>query len=438
MIELEKTYLAKELPKDLENCEHKEIIDVYLPKESEHPVLRLRKNGANYEMTKKEPVKKGDASKQLEQTIVLSKEEFEGLQTVPGKRVVKERYRYPLEGLIAEFDVFKEGLKGLVVVDVEFEKEADKDAFEMPEFCLIDVTQEKFLAGGMLCGRNYQDIAGDLRRVGYDKLDFKKMQSKNRPIGVLDSGLGGLSILKEIVGILPNESIIYFADSKNCPYGEKSLVDIKKITTKVIEFLIKKECKLVVVACNSITSVFIDELRESYEVPFVGVEPATLVAAKETKKGKIGVLVTKTTARSKLFKQTKNKISPRIEVEIEIGKGLVELVEEGRLRNKETRDVILSNLKNFKRKGVDQVVLGCTHYPLLKEIMEEVAPEMNFVDPSLAVAKQVKSILTKESLLSTYKKPACELYFSKRAKGMELLLKTIGLREIKVREGVIF
>ena len=106
MIELEKTYLAKELPKDLENCEHKEIIDVYLPKESEHPVLRLRKNGANYEMTKKEPVKKGDASKQLEQTIVLSKEEFEGLQTVPGKRVVKERYRYPLEGLIAEFDVF--------------------------------------------------------------------------------------------------------------------------------------------------------------------------------------------------------------------------------------------------------------------------------------------------------------------------------------------
>ncbi|MBT7037302.1 CYTH domain-containing protein [bacterium] len=172
MIELEKTYLAKKLPKDLENCEHREIIDVYLPKESEHPVLRLRKNGTKYEITKKEPIKEGDASKQLEQTIVLSKEEFEGLQKVPGKRVVKERYRYPFEGVIAEFDVFKEGLEGLVVVDVEFEKEIDKDSFQIPEFCLVDVTQEKFLAGGMLCGRNYQDIENDLIRVGYNKLDF--------------------------------------------------------------------------------------------------------------------------------------------------------------------------------------------------------------------------------------------------------------------------
>ncbi|MBT7037301.1 glutamate racemase [bacterium] len=264
------------------------------------------------------------------------------------------------------------------------------------------------------------------------------MHSKNKPIGILDSGLGGLSILKEIVEILPNESIIYFADSKNCPYGEKSLTEIKKITTKVIEFLIKKDCKLILIACNSITSVFIDELRGLYEVPFVGVEPATLVAAKETRKGKIGVLATKTTAQSNLFKQTKNKVSPRIDVEIEIGKGLVELVEEGRIKNKEARGVVLSNLKNFKRKGVDQVVLGCTHYPFLKDVMKEIAPEMNFIDPSLAVARQVGIILTKENLLSTYKKPFWKLYFSKKAKGMELLLKTTGLKEIKVRERVIF
>ncbi len=172
MIELEKTYLAKELPTGLENCEHKEIIDIYLPKESEHPVLRLRKNGDKYEMTKKEPVKGNDSSKQLEQTIILDKNEFEALQKVPGKRVVKERYLYPYQGIMAEIDVFKEDLQGLVVVDVEFEEEEKKDSFQMPEFCLLDVTQEKFLAGGMLCGKKYKDIEANLEKAGYTKLDF--------------------------------------------------------------------------------------------------------------------------------------------------------------------------------------------------------------------------------------------------------------------------
>jgi adenylate cyclase len=172
MIELEKTYLAKELPIGLGDCEHKEIIDIYLPKESEHPVLRLRKNGDRYEMTKKEPVKGNDSSKQLEQTIVLKKDEFEALQKVPGKRVAKERYLYPYQGVMAEIDVFKEDLQGLVIVDVEFEEEAKKDTFQIPDFCLLDVTQEKFLAGGMLCGKKYADIKTLLDKLGYSKLDF--------------------------------------------------------------------------------------------------------------------------------------------------------------------------------------------------------------------------------------------------------------------------
>ncbi len=172
MIELEKTYLAKELPSGLENCEHKEIIDIYLPKESKHPVLRLRKNGDKYEITKKKPVEEGDSSKQLEQTIILDKNEFEALQKIPGKRVAKERYLYPYKDVVAEIDVFKEDLQGLVVVDVEFDKEDKKDNFQMPEFCLLDVTQEKFLAGGMLCGKKYQDIEADLEKLGYSKLGF--------------------------------------------------------------------------------------------------------------------------------------------------------------------------------------------------------------------------------------------------------------------------
>jgi len=172
VIELERTYLAKELPKDLKECENKEIVDIYLPKASDHPVLRLRKNGDNYEMTKKKPIKDNDSSKQLEQTIVLDKEEFEALQKVSGKRVAKRRYRYPYQGLVAEFDVFTEDLVGLIVIDVEFENEKEKDNFQMPEFCLVEVTQDKFIAGGMLCGKKYDDIKQELVKLEYKKIIF--------------------------------------------------------------------------------------------------------------------------------------------------------------------------------------------------------------------------------------------------------------------------
>lgn len=172
MIELERTYLAKELPQNLKECESKEIIDIYLPQESAHPILRLRKNGEKYEMTKKQPIDENDISKQLEQTIVLDKDEFEALQKVPGRRVSKQRYRYPHEGLIAEVDVFQEDLIGLVVVDVEFESEEDKNSFEIPKFCLTEVTQEEFIAGGMLCGKKYEDIEERLEEKKYSRLYF--------------------------------------------------------------------------------------------------------------------------------------------------------------------------------------------------------------------------------------------------------------------------
>ncbi|PIN75006.1 hypothetical protein COV18_04575 [Candidatus Woesearchaeota archaeon CG10_big_fil_rev_8_21_14_0_10_37_12] len=171
MIELEKTFLAKILP-DLTGCKSKEIIDVYYPKESNHPVLRLRKNGDKYEMTKKYPVKEGDASAQHEHTIPLTKEEFDAFFKLEGKKVHKIRYCYEYQGRIAEVDIFQGDLKGLVLVDFEFEKEEDKNNFQMPDFCLANVTQEKFTAGGMLCGKSYMNIINDLARFGYKKLDF--------------------------------------------------------------------------------------------------------------------------------------------------------------------------------------------------------------------------------------------------------------------------
>ncbi len=173
MIELEKTYLAKAIPEDLLSCEFKEIIDIYIPQDKEHPTLRIRKKGDKYEMTKKEPVEGNDSSRQEEQTIRLTEEEFKVLSDLPGKRFRKIRYNYDYRGQIAEVDVFQDDLKGLVLVDCEFESLEDKEKFDMPDFCLVEVTQEKFLAGGMLCGKKYGDIEKDLKRFGYKKLSIE-------------------------------------------------------------------------------------------------------------------------------------------------------------------------------------------------------------------------------------------------------------------------
>ncbi|HWQ60186.1 MAG TPA: hypothetical protein VN420_03490 [Candidatus Fimivivens sp.] len=170
MIELERTYLAKRLPDGLGDCPSKEMLDIYLPAESQHPVLRLRKNGDQLEMTKKTIVEGTDSSKMEEQTIKLSDEEYAALAGIGGKRVGKTRYLYVIDGHTAEVDVFGGALSGLVLVDFEFETEAEKDAFPMPEFCLAEVTQEEFIAGGFLAGKSYDDIAPGLARIGYERI----------------------------------------------------------------------------------------------------------------------------------------------------------------------------------------------------------------------------------------------------------------------------
>jgi CYTH domain-containing protein len=170
MIELERTFLAKNIPKDLKNCKSKEIIDIYIPKDNRHPKLRLRMNGNKYELTKKQPVNEDDASNQEEQTIILSKDEFDALVKIKGKKVRKVRYYYKHENQTAEFDIFQDELKGLIVIDFEFKTIQDKNNFKIPEFCLVDITQEEFIAGGMICDKNYKDIEYQLNKYNYKKL----------------------------------------------------------------------------------------------------------------------------------------------------------------------------------------------------------------------------------------------------------------------------
>jgi len=170
MIELERTFLAKYIPNGLKNCRYKEIMDIYVPKDAVHPVIRIRKNGDTFEFTKKEPVN-NDASHQKEYTVSLTEKEFKALSKIEGKQSHKIRYYYNHNGrTTAEIDVFCDKLKGLVLVDFEFRSIKNKDSFIMPDFCLVDVTHEEFLAGGMLCGKSYKSIEKKLKKYGYKKL----------------------------------------------------------------------------------------------------------------------------------------------------------------------------------------------------------------------------------------------------------------------------
>ena len=169
-VELELTFLAKELPKDIRAVEPTRIVDIYIPDAPGHSHLRLRQKGENYEITKKMPVVEGDASRQIEQTIPLTKEEFTALSSCSKKRVSKDRCSVEVEGKLAEIDVFIDELEGLVLIDFEFSTVNEKSAFKIPSIALADVTQEDFIAGGLLAGKIYNDITPELERLNYKRV----------------------------------------------------------------------------------------------------------------------------------------------------------------------------------------------------------------------------------------------------------------------------
>ena len=169
-LELELTFLAKELPDDIKTVEPTRITDIYIPDTPEHSHLRLRQKGERYEITKKLPVTEGNASEQIEQTIPLTKEEYIALSNCSKKRVAKDRYNIMIEGKMAEIDVFVDGLEGLVLMDFEFNTVEEKSAFKIPGIALADVTQEEFIAGGLLAGKTYNDISPELKRFNYRRL----------------------------------------------------------------------------------------------------------------------------------------------------------------------------------------------------------------------------------------------------------------------------
>lgn len=226
-----------------------------------------------------------------------------------------------------------------------------------------------------------------------------------RPIGLFDSGVGGLSVWQAMVRCLPYEATIYFADSANCPYGPRPPEVIQAVSAGIVRFLLQHHCKLIVVACNTASAAALQSLRAEFDVPIVGMEPALKPAAESTKTGHVGVLATVGTLQGALFKNTARRYANTqkgtggVKVYLQIGEGLVERVEAGQLSSPETEALLRQYLEPMLAAQVDQVALGCTHYPLLLPLIRRIVNgRAAVIDPAQAVARQVQRILERQGL----------------------------------------
>jgi len=232
-------------------------------------------------------------------------------------------------------------------------------------------------------------------------------------IGIFDSGVGGSSIWREITQLLPAENSIFLADSLNAPYGKKSKAEIIALSIKNTEKLISMNCKIIVVACNTATTNAIQTLRSTYDIPFIGIEPAIKPAALRTKTKKVGVLATQGTLTSELFAKTSDLHAHHIELIEVVGSGLVELIEQGKIKTPEMINLLKSYLQPMLEKNIDYLVLGCSHYPYLIPVLKSLLPDhVKIIDSGEAVARQTKAILQANHALNMDTKMGTHTFYS--------------------------
>ena len=231
------------------------------------------------------------------------------------------------------------------------------------------------------------------------------MNKSERPIGFFDSGVGGISVLKESLKILPNEDFVYFGDSINAPYGIKSVNEVKELTFNAVDFLLSKGVKVVVIACNTATSAAIDDLREKYkDIPIIGIEPA-LKPAVEISRGKsIIIMATPMTLAEKKFSKLMEQYKKEVNMISLPCAGLVELIENGITEGEEIQNYLIDKLKEFIHLDVASIVLGCTHYPFIKdELIKIVGEKTVIIDGSVGTVNQLKRQLMRNKLLNEKK-----------------------------------
>jgi glutamate racemase len=223
---------------------------------------------------------------------------------------------------------------------------------------------------------------------------------ESRPIGVFDSGVGGLSVLRSITQQLHNEAVLYFGDQGHIPYGSRPKEEILMFSQAISEFLMGLDAKVIVIACNTASAVALKDLRKLFpNTPFIGMEPAVKPAAEITQTGVVGVLATPATFQGELYASVVERFADNVTLLQNTCMGLVQQIENGALETKETRAILESALCPMMEKGIDTIVLGCTHYPFVLPLIQEiVGPDVRVIDPAPAVARQVKRILDSHGL----------------------------------------
>ncbi len=249
---------------------------------------------------------------------------------------------------------------------------------------------------------------------------------------MFDSGVGGLSVWREMATLLPHEHSIYYADSAFCPYGAKPPEAIIARCEHITDFLLAKQCKLMVVACNTATAAAIDHLRKKYDVPFVGMEPAVKPAALHSATGVVGVLATLGTFKGRLYHETSERFAANVKIIEQPGDGLVELVEAGKTDSLEAVKLLKKYIGPMLEAGMDHLVLGCTHYPFLIPAIKTITGNrVTILDPAPAVAKRVQFLLNEYQLLNISGATARHAFFSSgNVHALKNMLQSIGINTI--------
>lgn len=241
------------------------------------------------------------------------------------------------------------------------------------------------------------------------------MEVKNNSIGFFDSGVGGLSVMREAISIMPNENFIYFGDSKNAPYGVKKLKEVKNLTFDAVNFLLNKNVKAVVIACNTATSAAIEEIRNKYnDMIIIGIEPALKPAIKLNRKGSVIIMATPMTLREKKFNILMDKYKNESDIISLPCAGLVEFIEQGILEGEELEGYLREKFRPYLAKDISSIVLGCTHYPFVKEALANViGKDIPLIDGGLGTAQELKRKLEEKNLLNDLKEDGnIEIYNS--------------------------
>jgi glutamate racemase len=265
----------------------------------------------------------------------------------------------------------------------------------------------------------------------------------DQPIGIFDSGVGGLSVLRPIQALFPNEQLLYFADQAHVPYGSRSLAEIRRYSEEITRFLLSEGAKIVVVACNTASAAALNTLRKTLpQVHFVGMEPAVKPAALETRSGKVGVLATENTFSSPRYAQLMSRFAQDVEVIENPCRGLVPLIESGYVAATDTEALLRKVLDPMLASGVDTLVLGCTHYPFVRPLIERIIEEnatgarVTIIDPAPAVARQMGRVLTRRQLLAPAgQRGSVRLFTSARSQSLadlseQLLGKRLAVEEV--------